>query len=408
MIKRILTNALIVCITVLLTLAVLEAAVRVIGDTDVDGQFTFMGYALEPYALPIKHLQDKIAVYLDHIDRSPVIYDAMLGWTYRPNKVWQKNTFTTNSAGLRSRREYSEQPLPNTLRIALFGDSFTAGDEAADDKIWGYQLEMKLNQNHGIRAEALNFGVGGYGIDQAFLKWRHQGRRYSPDIVIFGFQSENLDRNVNIFRHLYWTGTPTPFTKPRFVLTDQGLELINSPAIPPRQTIAVYQRFENHPLASFERHYQSSDVARRWWVSSRLAGFMFEVLKPDEDYGPASERGMLGQAIVDAFAADVMASEAAFLVLHLPRQSELRRYHNNQTHPWQPLLDHFDNAYYYIPTEEHLEQYVDDVYWTPSGHYKTAIHDIVAQTVADEIQACIESAACDLPRFEDQSMFIYR
>ena len=304
MIKRILTNALIVCITILLTLAALEAAVRVIGDTDIDGQFTFMGYALEPYALPIKNLRDKVELYFVHIDRAPVVYDAMLGWTYRPNKVWHKNTFTTNSAGLRAQREYSEQPLPDTLRIALFGDSFTAGDEAADDKIWGgRQLERKLNRNHGIRAEVLNFGVGGYGMDQAFLKWRHQGRQYSPDIVIFGFQSENLDRNVNIFRHLYWTGTPTPFTKPRFVLTNQGLELINSPTIRPEQTIAVYQAFENHPLAAYERHYQSSDAARRWWASSRLAGFMFEVLEPDEDYGLASERGMLGQAIVETFAA---------------------------------------------------------------------------------------------------------
>lgn len=408
MIRRILTNALIACITVLLTLAVLEAAVRVIGDTDADGQFTFMGYALEPYALPIKQLRDKVTLYFDHIDRSPVIYDAMLGWTYRPNKVWQAGTFTTNSAGLRSRREYSEQPLSDTLRIALFGDSFTAGDEAVDDKMWGHQLERKLDRNHGIRAEVLNFGVGGYGIDQAFLKWQHQGRQYSPDMVIFGFQSENLDRNVNIFRHLYWTGTSSPFTKPRFVLTNHGLELINSPTIRPEQTIAVYQTFENHPLVPYERHYQSSNAARRWWVSSRLAGFMFEVLKPDEDYGPASERRMLGQAIVDAFAADVMASEAAFLVLHLPRQSELRRYHNNQTNPWQSLLDHFDSAYHYIPTEEYIDQsYVDDVYWASAGHYGTEIHDIVAQTVAAEIQACIESAACDLPRFEDRAMFIY-
>lgn len=96
-----------------------------------------------------------------------------------------------------------------------------------------------------------------------------------------------------------------------------------------------------------------------------------------------------------------------FFVLHLPRQSELRRYHNNQTNPWQSLLDHFDSAYHYILTEEYLDQsYVDDVYWAAAGHYGTAIHDIVAQTVAAEIQACIESAACDLPRFKDRAMFI--
>ena len=406
MIKRITANVLIACITVLLTLVLLEAAVRVIGNTDVDGQFTFMGYALEPYILPINQLRDKVESYPNRKDRNPILYDAMLGWTYRPNAAWQKKTFTTNSAGLRARREYSQEPPPDTLRIALFGDSFTAGDGSTDNEIWGHQLEMKLN--HGIRAEVLNFGVGGYGMDQAFLKWRHQGRQYAPDIVIFGFQPENLDRNVNIFRPLYYTGTPSVFTKSRFVLTDQGLELMNSPAIPPEQTIAVYESFDNHPLAAYEHHYQSSDAARRWWISSRLAGFLFEVLKPDENYGPSSERGMLGKAIVDAFAADAMARGAAFFVLHLPRQSGLRRYHNNQTRSWQFLLDHFDDAYHYIPTEEYLDpSYLDDVYWTPEKHYGTAIHDIVAQTVAAEIRACIESASCDLPRFEDRDAFIH-
>ena len=150
MIKQTLTNALIACMTVLLTLILLEAAVRVIGDTDIDGQFTFMGYALEPRALPISGLRAAVEEYLGDVDQAVavVLYDEMLGWTYRPNAAWQKRTFTTNSAGLRAQREYSKEPPPDTLRIALFGDSFTAGDEAANDKIWGHQLEAKLN--HGI------------------------------------------------------------------------------------------------------------------------------------------------------------------------------------------------------------------------------------------------------------------
>ena len=408
MIKQTLTNALIACVTVLLTLILLEAAVRVIGDTDIDGQFTFMGYALEPRALPISQMQAAVEEYLGDVDQAVavVLYDEMLGWTYRPNAAWQKRTFTTNSAGLRAQREYSKEPPPDTLRIALFGDSFTAGDEAANDKIWGHQLEAKLN--HGIRAEVLNFGVGGYGIDQAFLKWQRQGRQYSPDIVIFGFQSENLDRNLNIFRGLYRRTLSAPFTKPRFVLTDHGLELINSPAMPPEQTIAAYESFANHPLAAYEDHYQRA-ADQPWWVSSRLAGFMYEALRQDEDHGgPSSQRGMLGKAIVDAFAADVMARQAAFFVLHLPRQSELRRYHSSQTNPWQPLLDHFAAAYNTIPTEEYIDpSYVDDVYWTPGKHYGTAIHDIVAQTVAAEIQTCIKSASCALPRFEDRKVLIH-
>ena len=88
-------------------------------------------------------------------------------------------------------------------------------------KLGDINWEMKLNQA-GIRAEALNFGVSIYGMDQAFLRWQNAGRGYAPDIVIFGFQPENLNRNVNIFSTLYYGWNI--FSKPRFVLTGGGAE----------------------------------------------------------------------------------------------------------------------------------------------------------------------------------------
>ena len=225
MIRRITVNALIACSAVLLTLAALEAVVRLGGETKPNGQFIFMGQALEPYPLPARRQRNKLEEYLEKQDQSLYVYDEMLGWTFRPNAtmdtvIWQEKPFTTNSAGLRSRREYSQRPPPDTVRIALFGDSFTAGDEVSDDETWGHQLEIKLNQA-GIRTEVLNFGVNVYGMDQAFLRWQKAGRGYAPDIVIFGFQPENLNRNVNIFPILYFTHL-LPFSKPRFVLIAGG------------------------------------------------------------------------------------------------------------------------------------------------------------------------------------------
>ena len=41
-----------------------------------------------------------------------------------------------------------------------------------------------LNEGGGAPYEVLNLGVGGYGTDQAFLKYLAQGRRYSPDAVV--------------------------------------------------------------------------------------------------------------------------------------------------------------------------------------------------------------------------------
>ena len=411
--KRVAQNALIVCITVLLTLILLESVVRLAGETDADGQFTFMGYTLESYRLPVSELRANIENYLEQKDRANVVYDEMLGWAHRPNMLGE---LTTNSKGLRAfrysrglrvRREYSAQPSPNTLRIALFGDSFTLGYGVADDETWGHQLEIALNQA-GIRAEVMNFGVNGYGMDQAFLRWLHEGRQYSPDMVIFGFQPENLNRNVNIFRKLYYLKSGIPFSKPRFILTDQGLELLNQPALPPEELSAVFESFANHPLAPYEHYYQGRHVAGRWWTSSRLAAFIYEALKQQneemrEDWGPGSDRGRLGKAIVDAFAADAMAHDAAFFVLHLPSQSDMQSYHNGYPPPYQLLLDHFEDSYRYIALEEHLDlSHADDTYYV-YGHYGPEINLIAAQAVAAEALACIESPACDLPRFEDRS-----
>ena len=393
--KQMKINALIACITVLLTLAALEAVVRMGIERDGKGRLIFRGYILDPHATLVERQRRKIEEYLENQEQAIHIHDEWLGWTFRPNATRQEFEFTINSAGLRSQREYSQRPPPDTLRIALFGDSFTAGADVNDDETWVHQLEMKLNQA-GIRAEALNFGVGGYGMDQAFLRWQKAGQGYAPDMVIFGFQPENLDRNVNIFRQMYCTSC-MPFSKPRFVLTaGGGLELLNSPTMPPEQIADVFESLESHPLVEHEYHYSP-----RWWSFSRLATFLHVALTPRDNYGPASERGMLGQAIVDAFATDVKESGAAFFVLYLPRRIEVQRLHDGAPRPYQFLLDHFDEAYHYISFEDQLDRSYLDYGWA-KRHYGPEISSIAAQAAADEIQSCIESGACELPRFKDK------
>ena len=132
-----------------------------------------------PTLCPLRKLSQPVQDYLDLQGWATIIYDELLGWTFRPNSVRQEGTFTINGAGIRSRREYDLVPPPDTLRIALFGDSFVAGDDVADDEVWGAQLE-RLLLDAGIRNEVLNFGVGAYGMGQALLRWRHQGRGVRP------------------------------------------------------------------------------------------------------------------------------------------------------------------------------------------------------------------------------------
>jgi len=389
----------------------LEVLVRVAGTTDADGRFTLMNFTLESQALPVNELRGQVEGYIANKDIAVVIYDEWTGWSFRPNSVRQGGAFTINSAGFRSRRDFDRSPPPDTLRIALFGDSFTAGDDVGDDEAWGFLLERILNEA-GISTEVLNFGVGAYGMGQAYLRWQRLGKRFSPDIVIFGLQPENLKRNVNVFRQLLHRSGPA-FSKPRFALIDDELQLLNVPTLPPEQLMDVFENFSEHPLAPFEFYYQSRFTATRWWAGIRLFSLVFEALRQAEDepdiYRPGSEGGELGKAIIDAFAQDVLESGAEFVVLHLPLQSHLNRYFSNLPRPrpiYDFLLEHNRESYHYIALEEHLQpMHVDDMYWSPTKHYGPLLHAHAAEVVAGEIASCIEGGDCRLSRFADTSAF---
>ena len=350
----------------MLTLILLELVVRVAGATDADGRFTFMQFSLEPQELPVHQLRGQVEGYLANKDIAVVIYDEWTGWTFRPNSIRQAGTFTINSSGFRSPRDYNKIPRADTLRIAAFGDSFSAGDDVSDDEVWGYLLERELNEA-GIRAEVLNFGVGAYGMGQAYLRRQQVGTSFAPDIVIFGLQPENLKRNVNVFRQLLHGSGPA-FSKLRFALKDHELQLLKVPTLPPEQLIDIFENFSYHPLAPYEFHYQSRFRAARWWSSSRLFSLVFEALKREDEepgiYAAGSEGGELGKAIIDHFADCVRKVGSEFVVLHLPLQSHLIRYFSDLPPPRPPydfLLQHSRESYHYIAFEEYLQPlHVDD------------------------------------------------
>jgi hypothetical protein len=78
--------------------------------------------------------------------------------------------------------------------FAVFGDSYTEAHPEIE-KSWPYQLEQKLQR------PVLNFGVGGYGTDQAYLRFekRFIGKLNTPYVGLF-VMSENIARIVNRFR----------------------------------------------------------------------------------------------------------------------------------------------------------------------------------------------------------------
>ena len=97
------------------------------------------------------------------------LYDSDLGWdSYRDGK--------------------RSGPLGLTYACgSAFGDSFTYGDEVGGNEAWAFLLSQKLG------CEIENFGVNGYGLDQAYLKYL----KYRPvgHFVILALYQEMLRRN---------------------------------------------------------------------------------------------------------------------------------------------------------------------------------------------------------------------
>lgn len=313
----------------LLTLVLGEGLVRALAHEDSQGQTRVLGYTLSPRRIPLRQIGESIALYRA-TDDSFLVHDPLLGWAPRPAGRSRGGLLRANRDGLRADREYSLEPAPGVLRIEVFGDSFTFGDEVPVEQSWPALLEERLRER-GIAAEVLNFGVNAYGLDQAYLRWKHAGRRFRPAVVVYGFQPENLVRNLNVFRPLYFAGTEIPLSKPRFVLSaGGGLELRNSPTLAPELVPAALAAIADHPLRPYEvaLDHRYDD---RWWLHSKLAALIAALLDrmretgrdPIARLGAQPEAQELAARLLRRFVAEVAADGASFVAVLLPRREDL-------------------------------------------------------------------------------------
>jgi hypothetical protein len=182
----------------------------------------FLSWFVPPYDLIFTERQ---AERVEGDAHPYVRFDQDLGWTIRPNGKSDDGLYHANSAGFRANREYALRAPAGVLRVASFGDSFTHGAEVGNRETWEHLLE-----SHAPHLEVLNFGVDAYGVDQAFLRYRKEGSRFAPDVVLIGLLIENINRSVSVYRPAYYHRTRGISVKPRFRVAEDGrLELIPLP-----------------------------------------------------------------------------------------------------------------------------------------------------------------------------------
>ena len=197
------------------------------------------------------------------------VYDPQRGWRLKNNvrqmQVWSGKILNSNSKGLRGTKEYSYKRVPNKVRIAVLGDSFTFGEEISDHETYSVLLERSIPDS-----EVLNFGTRGYGHDQMLMYFRSEVRRYQPDIVMLGFVFENMQRNLLSFRD---------YAKPRFEIVGNQLVARNLPVPPPEYFLrSEWRRSKLFDLFAIIRETQSWKSADGTMQTIRMTEAILTVL----------------------------------------------------------------------------------------------------------------------------------
>lgn len=383
----------------ILSAAVGEIVVRVAGTTDSDGNFFFLSRRLKPYRLPTVSTREKLAHYLGS-DSTFIMYDPTLGWKPRPSGRSHNDLYCYDPSGIRivsSGEAITRVPRPGIIRIALFGDSFTHGDDIPCEQSWGYLLQQFLNQS-GLKSEVLNFGVPGYGFDQAYLRWREQGRDFSPDIVILGLQPENIKRAVNLVRPIYRLQTGFPFSKPRFICENGALKSINIPTVAPENLGDLLERFETWPFYEHEHWYRPEDYRRDFWHSSRFVSLVrycvekihFKLTFNSREqmfFFPQGKAGTITLLLLDTFKQEVENSGGRFFAAHLPQDKHLAAMLADKPLSYRNLLKRVETTVDLIHCEKELLAVAEKTGCAPlfKPHYTAEGSRIIADCVAGYI-----------------------
>lgn len=178
--KRIIQNAALICISLLVFLLILELMLRTGWFDGVDNP--------KPIWIPLKYKQ------LDQqIDRA--------------NHEFAKN----NPYGFTDTVRSISKP-EGVYRIAVLGDSFIFGDGVPYEEVWSHKLEKRIYANY-ENVELMNWGRNGWQTTQELAFLVEHGVKYDIDLLVVGFVTNDPDmgdyrqkyvefKNYNIYRYL--------------------------------------------------------------------------------------------------------------------------------------------------------------------------------------------------------------
>lgn len=148
------------CAVVLLTLAAVELALRLVS--------------------PISHGVDRNMFFAP---------DPLTGYRIQPNSVGYFRDGIIARANSRGHRddEVSLERRARVPRVLILGDSFTVGASVLQEHAYPHVLQQLLREEYGTEVEVINTAVGGWDPFQYAQYFEHHGREFAPDLILIGF-----------------------------------------------------------------------------------------------------------------------------------------------------------------------------------------------------------------------------
>ncbi len=133
-------------------------------------------------------------------------------------------------------KAYDHERSAGTTRILMLGDSILFGFCVRQEDTFAALLDAS-----GDMLEVINFGVKGYGTDQALIRFEREGLNFKPDIVVLNFCLDNDIKDNAAARSIYGQAYPKPYFtigNDRLELHDDHLKL----SLPRRLALFLAQR----------------------------------------------------------------------------------------------------------------------------------------------------------------------
>ena len=219
--------------------------------------------------------------------------DPKIGFEYRPgyrptDEPFDQDhrNYSINAAGFRD-HDYPLDKAPGVYRIAVLGDSTTAGNGIPQvERIYPKRLEALLNERApaGLRFEVLNMAVAAYHPVQEVGLFETRGLAYDPDLVLVTFCQNDfkIQAALNVLRRLRQMNG---FSRP--LVQGSALDRVTRAS---RLAFVVYHRLgvsgslgggTRTPSCAGARRSRSatrgspscsaSTASGRWWWSSRTS-----------------------------------------------------------------------------------------------------------------------------------------